>query len=352
MTQGETMDYKRRIIAEFSARNKAKGEMAAFRRDIDRTGQSVRRMAGGIARLAGVGGGLYGLAYGLRSSVREFASFEKQMAQVSTMLDDQSMRYMPRYTKQLRQMSMEMGEGTETLAKGLYDIISASVAPSKALKVLAVSTRAAKAGITDTGVAADAITTILNSYGMEAEKAGEISDDLFAIVKRGKTTFGELAPNIGKVSALAATAGLSFDDLGATIATLTRSGIQTELAMTGVRSMITQIIKPSDDARKVAAEFGLVLDANTHKTIGLTGVFGKLKKATIEQLSALMPNVRGMASFAAGVRQAEGAAADYEFMLRSTGQTEEAYQKIAETTTPIRATASATARGPCLRDWT
>jgi hypothetical protein len=51
-------ELKRRIVAEFSAVNKAKGETAAFRRDMDRTGQAMKRMAMGA--LASVGG-LYAL---------------------------------------------------------------------------------------------------------------------------------------------------------------------------------------------------------------------------------------------------------------------------------------------------
>ena len=54
-------DLKRRIVAEFSAQNKAKGEMASFRRDMDNTGQAMKRMAMGA--LASVGG-LYALKKG------------------------------------------------------------------------------------------------------------------------------------------------------------------------------------------------------------------------------------------------------------------------------------------------
>ncbi|GAG95650.1 unnamed protein product, partial [marine sediment metagenome] len=144
------------------------------------------------------------------------ADFETQLANVSTMLDESAMRILPEYRKGLQALSVEFGESTQTLSKGLYDILSASIPPAEALGVLEVSAKAAAAGITDTGVAADAITTILNSYGMSADQAGMVSDKLFAIVKEGKTTFAELAPSIGKVAATASMAGLSFDDLGAT----------------------------------------------------------------------------------------------------------------------------------------
>lgn len=52
-------DLKRRIIAEFSAKNKAKGEMAGFRRDMDTTGRAMKRMATGALAVAGLGGGIY-----------------------------------------------------------------------------------------------------------------------------------------------------------------------------------------------------------------------------------------------------------------------------------------------------
>jgi len=49
-------DLKRRIIAEFSAKNKAKGVMGGFRRDLDVTGRALRRMAVGALAVAGIGG--------------------------------------------------------------------------------------------------------------------------------------------------------------------------------------------------------------------------------------------------------------------------------------------------------
>lgn len=54
-------DLKRRIVAEFSAKNRAKGEMAGFRRDMDTTGRAMKRMASGALAAAGLGGGLYAL---------------------------------------------------------------------------------------------------------------------------------------------------------------------------------------------------------------------------------------------------------------------------------------------------
>lgn len=235
--------------------------------------------------------------------------------------------------KALRVMAVSFGESTETLSEGLYGILSAGVAPAQAMDVLSASVKAAKAGMTDTAKAADAITTILNSYGLSADNAADISDKLFAIVKRGKTTFAELASNIGKVASMASSAGISFDELGAAIATMTRAGLQTENAITAMKAIITGFLKPTDEAKKTAKSFGLELSSATLKAEGLVGVLRKLGGASAEQLTALFPDMRalGRAGLAAALKQAEGQAWDLELMLHSTGLTQEAFGKMTNT---------------------
>lgn len=116
--------------------------------------QAQRRLQAFGAAVRGLGTRLAGLGAlmgaPLLAGTRVFADFEQQMAQVSTMLQEPD-RFMDRFRAGIRAMSAEFGESTATLAQGLYDILSASVPAEKALDVLAVSARAAKAGITDSG---------------------------------------------------------------------------------------------------------------------------------------------------------------------------------------------------------
>jgi len=106
-------------------------------------GRNVRRLGMQMMKLAAVVAG-----------TKVFADFEEQMANVSTMLDRPE-KHMDRFRTAIRKMAVEFGESTEALAGGLYDILSASVAPQHALGVLEASVRAAKAGLTDTKTAAD-----------------------------------------------------------------------------------------------------------------------------------------------------------------------------------------------------
>ena len=261
---------------------------------------------------------------------KTFADFEQQMANVSTMLDEPA-KYMDAYKDGVRKMSVEFGEGTDTLAKGLYDILSASIDPAKALDVLAVSAKAAKAGITDTGVAADAITTILNSYGLSADQAQSVSDLLFQTVKRGKTTFAELAPSIGMVASTAASANVPLEELGAAIATMTRNGVKTDNAVTALTSIIAAFLKPSKEAAAYAKTLGFEMSSAAIKSEGLEGIFKKISKLPPDAISKLFPKIRALRGVLPALRNMEGFSSDIELMKNRAGMTETAYAKMANT---------------------
>jgi TP901 family phage tail tape measure protein len=262
--------------------------------------------------------------------VKVFADFEQEMANVSTMLD-QPQKHLGRFQRGITEMSIKFGESTSTLSKGLYDILSASIKPSKALYVLSVSAKAAKAGLTDTGIAADAITTILNAYGLTANKAGDISNWMFQVVKRGKTTFAELAPAIGMVATTAASAGVGLDEFGAAIATMTRNGVQTENAITALNAIISTFLKPTDEAAKYARQLGFEMSSATLKSIGLAGVFGKLSKLPPDAISKLFPNIRALRGVLPALQNMKGFIEDIAVMKNRTGAADKAYAKMAKT---------------------
>ncbi len=295
----------------------ARARLLGFSKAITAVGKRLLTM-GAVMSLPFIGG------------TKVFADFEEQMANVSTMLDEPA-KHMDRFRQGIRDMSIDFGEGTDTLAKGLYDILSASIPAEHALDVLRVSAKAAKAGITDTGVAADAITTILNAYGLSASRAGDVSDLLFGIVKRGKTTFAELAPSIGLVATTAASAGVSLDELGAIIATMTRNGVRTENAITALNAIIGTFLNPTDDAAKYARKLGFELSSVTLKSIGLKGVFEKISKLPPDAISKLFPNKRAIRGILPALKNMKGFGTDMKVMNERAGLTEVAYQKMANT---------------------
>ena len=296
---------------------------------------SLQRVMNRIAFIATVG-----LAYGFaralsgafKSSIKYAIDFEKQMANIYTMLDKSDKKFKEFLSTGVEISAAAFGESSETLTKGLYDILSASVPVIQSLFVLETAAKAGAAGMSDTKTAADAITSVLNAYQLSAGKAADVSDWLFSVVKEGKLTFADLAQNLGKVISSAAIGGLSLEELGASIATMTRQGIKPREAMTALNRLILSFIKPTTQASKVAEKYGMVLNANTLKVLGLTGVIKKLRKASKEELAILGTTVRAFKGLAAGVVDSTGQLEDLEEITYRTGSTQDAYNEIAETT--------------------
>ena len=316
------------LFAEFRA--KGLGRLSAS------MGVLRTKLAGVSAAMAGAAKavkiGALAIVASIGVGIWQAVKFEKQMAMVSTMLDEVGMGRMPEFAAGIRRLSVEFGESTETLSKGLYDILSASVAPEKAMDVLATATKAAIGGFTSTAVAADALTTILNSYRMSADQAGLVSDKMFTTVKRGKLTYEELAGSIGKAAATAAIAGVSLDELLASISTITRAGISSDQAMTAVIGTIRSFLKPTDEGAALAKDLGFELNTATLKAEGLSGVFKKLTGITAKQIAILFPNIRGFKGVAAAMQDATGFAKDLSLHINAAGASEEALGKASNTT--------------------
>lgn len=266
------------------------------------------------------------------AGAKAFADFETAMAQVATLVEDKQ-TFMPGFTEGIKNLAIEFGESKEVLAAGLRDILGAAIDPAKAMDVLTVSVRAAKAALTDTATATDAITTVLAAYGLSVNKAGDVSDWLFRVADRGKTTFPELAAGIGNVATTAATAGVGLDELGAMLAILTRSGIKTDNAITSLNSIITTFLRPSDEAKEIARQLGFELSAATLQAEGLAGVFQRIAKLPPEAIAKLFPESRALKGILPALRNMQGFEKDMKAMADRAGATENAYNNLANTMT-------------------
>ena len=179
-----------------------------FATGIDNTGlyQGRREAMGIIKALAGeitsfdVFGGLgvsaaLAFAKAAKSSYEFEKQFQKTMKEVAT-LNSGIKGSLTEWMNQVVQLTRTIPVQANEAAKALYQIISAGYDGAEGMKILEVAAKAAIGGVTDTATAADAITTILNSYKMSADQAQLVSDQLFRTVKLGKNNFGELGQSI------------------------------------------------------------------------------------------------------------------------------------------------------------
>lgn len=174
----------------------------------------------------------------------------------------------------VREVALDVGGLERDIADGLYGAISAGVPRGGVFDFLNVAQMAAIADKTaDLTSAVDGLTTVTNAFGLEFSQANEIADVMFATVALGKTTFGELANDIGRVAPLAANAGVAFEELFAIVGTLTLSGLKTSEAISFLRAGITGLLRPTEELNAVFAEAGFATAELAVPAIGLQAAF-------------------------------------------------------------------------------
>lgn len=115
---------------------------------------------------------------GAGTAATKFAfDFETGAAKVSTIADTTKVP-IEDLKRGVIDLSNKTGMSTKELNESLYQAISGSVDTAKAVDFLDVAVKAAKGGFTETSTAVDGLTTVLNSYGLEADKATDISNQM------------------------------------------------------------------------------------------------------------------------------------------------------------------------------
>ncbi len=141
----------------------------------------------------------------------------------------------------------------------------------------------------------DAATSAMNAYNMSAKDGTELSDLFFSIVKWGKAKGEQLASGLGQVISTSATAGLSLNEMGASITHLTKV-MQTRNAITFFNNMLSKMIKPTKGSRLAAEALGIELGLTALRAKGFTNVMAEIREKTKDNQEALLqifPDLRG-----------------------------------------------------------
>lgn len=259
------------------------------------------------------------------------SDFANGIAKISTLVDT-TVVSMQKVSDEIRAVSDETGAGVADLSESVYQAISAGVDAAHAVGFVKDMTIAAKAGFTDTTTAVNGVTTVLNAYGKSAEEATAVTDQMLLAQNFGKTSFGEMAQSMGNVIPIAAQLNVSTQELFGSIAVLTKNGIQTSEAITGLKAAYSNILKPSAEAAKLAQSLGLEFNAAHLQSVGWVKFLDEVKRATggdAEQMAQLFGSVEGLNSIL--VLTGKGAG-DFDKvmdqMAQSAGMTREAYEKM------------------------
>lgn len=271
--------------------------------------------------------GALAAAVGIGVAVKKAIDFDKAMRNVNSIAQLNEKAF-GRVRDKVLELAGPTAQAPKTLAAGLYDLVSSGFDAQESLKILAKSARAATAGLTTTEISTAAVAAVLNAYHLAAGQAGDVSDVLFQIVNRGVISFESLASEIGDVLPFSASLGVSLREVGASIATMTKSGISGPETMTRIKAVMVSMLKPSKDLSTVIKEQGYESGEAMIKTLGFQGTLDSLFTAvdgSKTALAALFPNIRALGgALALTGENSRGASEDLKGMQDASGATAKA----------------------------
>lgn len=276
------------------------------------------------------------LAAGLAMTVfatKTAGDFDQSFKLISTLFDA-SDEDLAKFKDDVQAYAAASGKSMEDVMGSLNAAIGSGVKYTDALELMSVAEKLSIATKSDMKGATEVLVSVMNAYGISTKDASSTADLMFQIIKDGKIEMSDLASGFANVTAIAAPAGVSLTDVGAAVAALTATGIPASTAMDAVRSAISNILKPSEQAKKLAAELGIEFDGNALKSKGFAGVLADVALKTggsADKMTLLLGDVNALAAaLVLTGPQAEKFAEIIKSMGTSSGSVAEAYKKMAD----------------------
>tara|TARA_R110000803_G_scaffold102638_8_gene170750 strand:- start:1018 stop:3186 length:2169 start_codon:yes stop_codon:yes gene_type:complete len=241
------------------------------------------------------------------ASVRMAAQFETSMTKIETLVGI-SRKEVDKMRESVRDMASDIGKGPQELAEGLFFITSAGLRGSDAMLALESASKASALGLGEVKDIADATTSIVNAYGTSVIDAAQATELLLKTVRLGKVEASSLAPSLGQVIPIAQALGISFEEVGANIATVTRVGLGAEEAITTLKGLLVNFIKVGPQAAEALGSVGLTAEGlrQTLKEEGLLTTLQLLKDrfdGNVDAMGKVIPKARALINFLAVMGQ-------------------------------------------------
>lgn len=197
--------------------------------------------------------GISSLSNAVKAIADETGALNDSIRMASTLFGDYNVD-IDELTKNIQRLSVETQTAASDLGMGLYNALSSGVPGSdsmaEALEFVEKNAVAAKAGMADLDSTIRASASVMNAYGMSVEETDRILGIMMNTQNLGITTIGELSTTLAQVIPTAAAFGVSFEQVGAALATMTSMGTQTAQATTGLNNMLSELGRQSQQAYK------------------------------------------------------------------------------------------------------
>ena len=197
----------------------------------------------------------------------EARGFSEAMAKANTMAGKGGKEF-ESLKARVAELSKEIPIARDLLANGLYQTISNGVPEDNWITFLEKSAKASVGGLANLEEVVKVTSTVIKNYGLSWDEAGAIQDKIQLTAKYGVTSFEQLAQALPRVTANAATLGVTVNELMSVFATLTGVSGNTAEVSTQLAAVFTALVKPSSEATEMAQQMGVEFNAAAVKSAG------------------------------------------------------------------------------------
>lgn len=320
---------------ERSAHLSAKGMDDAFGgmsiKGIDALGGMSDKVFG--AMIKGGAAAAAGLAAGLTAATNVGMGFESQMGTVQAIsqASEADMR-------KLTALAKEMGETTqfsaEEAGKGLEYMAMAGWKTQDMIGGLPGIMYLAAASGEDLGSVSDIVTDAMTAFGMKANEAGHFADVLAQASASSNTNVSMMGETFQYVAPVAGAYGYSIEDVAIATGLMANAGIKGEKAGTAMRTMLTNLAKPTKQMRGYMEALKLSLTDGDGKMKDFRVLLGEMRtafagltKAEKAEYAAGIAGKEGMSGLLAMVTASD---ADFEKLTQAIDNSAGAAQKMSE----------------------
>ena len=197
-------------------------------------------------------------------SVKGFADFEFSMKKIRTISNDS----VDTISTNIRKMAYDTGISSEELAGSLYDLVQTIQDVPEKYEMLDTVSKLSVAGFANSADAVNLLTSTILSYKYQIKDAELLSSKFLVAQTRGNTTITQLANSLGTVMPIAKMANVEFDQLLASISTMTLGGVKTDEATTFLRAMLNELTKADSDVSELFQKINKGMDFKTYMANG------------------------------------------------------------------------------------
>ncbi len=219
--------------------------------------------------------------------LKNAADFQSSMTRLVTSAGE-SESNLSEVSQGVLNIARQTGTSTTALASALYTIESGGQHGANGLNVLKAAAEGAKAENSGLATVADAVTSVLVDYHLQADASAEVTSKLVAATSAGKTSFEELAAAMPAILPVASAAHVSLNDILGDMAAMTIHGMSAQQSAQNLADTIRHMQNPTATQAKELALLDLTTTqlADDMKNKGLSGTLQEISDRIIKLMPA------------------------------------------------------------------